>query len=126
MDMLHVIERAFLDELEKIAAVRPDIRKAMSVPQARSGKRSMRVATMLKKEKEGTLWKEAGEGSLGNLVSTAAGEPQDSTGRPARAPRTSSEVPSREDGRENVQTIFVGGKQLPPETTNQPSEHGNY
>lgn len=126
MDFLTILESAFLDELEKIAAVRPDVRKAMRVAQTRSGRRSMRASTLLRKEKEGTLWKEAGEGSLGNLVSTAAGEPPDATGSPARSPRTSSEVPSREDGRENVQTILVDGKQLPPATTNQPAEHGNY
>ena len=125
MDLLAIMESSFLDELEKIAAVRPDIRKAMTVPQSRSGRRPLSVSKMLAKEKDGTLWKE-GEGSIGNLVPTAAGEPVGSTDNPARPTRTSSEVPSREDGRENVQTIFVGGKQLPPETTNQPAEHGNY
>jgi hypothetical protein len=87
----------------------------------------MRASTLLRKEKEGTLWKEGGEGSMGNLVSTAAGEPPGMTGSPARSPRTTSEVPSREDGRENVQTVIVSdGKQLPSATTNQPAEHGNY
>ena len=46
---------SFLDELEKIAVSKG----RMAVPHTRVGKRSMRVDTMLKKEKEGTLFKKA-------------------------------------------------------------------
>jgi hypothetical protein len=45
---------AFLDELHKIAASRGRMR----VPQSRSGRRPMRVDTMLKKEKDGSLFKD--------------------------------------------------------------------
>lgn len=50
-----VMYASFLSELEKIAASH----NRMSVPQTRTGRRSMRVDTMLKKDKEGTLFKEA-------------------------------------------------------------------
>ncbi len=45
---------AFLDELQKIAASKGRMR----VSQSRSGRRSMRVDTMLRKEKEGSLFKD--------------------------------------------------------------------
>lgn len=44
---------AFLDELEKIAVSR----QRLSVAQARKGRRPMRVDTLLRKEKDGTLYK---------------------------------------------------------------------
>lgn len=44
---------ALFDELDKIAASR----QRMTVPQTRSGRRSMSVETMLKKDREGTLFK---------------------------------------------------------------------
>jgi hypothetical protein len=47
------LKGAFLDELEKIAVSR----HRMSVAQSRKGRRPMRVDTMLRKEKEGTLYK---------------------------------------------------------------------
>lgn len=50
-----VMYASFLAELEKIAASN----NRMSVPHTRTGRRSMRVDTMLKKDKEGTLFKEA-------------------------------------------------------------------
>lgn len=48
---------AFFDELVKIAASR----KRMTVPQSRKGRRPMRVDTMLRKEKDGSLYKKAGK-----------------------------------------------------------------
>lgn len=53
MDRDLVLEKAFFDELEKIAA---SFRR-MQVPKGRSGRRSMSVDTMLKKEKDGTLFR---------------------------------------------------------------------
>lgn len=47
---------AFLDELRKIAACKA----RMTVPQTRRDRRPMSVDTMLKKEKDGTLFKEGG------------------------------------------------------------------
>jgi hypothetical protein len=46
---------ALLDELSKIAAART----RMTVPQSRKGRRPMRVDTMLRKEKDGSLFKQA-------------------------------------------------------------------
>lgn len=45
---------AFLDELQKVAASKGRMR----VAQSRSGRRPMRVSTMLRKEKEGSLFKD--------------------------------------------------------------------
>lgn len=47
--------RSMTNELEKISASK----SRMTVPQSRSGRRSMRVDTMLRKEKEGSLYKQA-------------------------------------------------------------------
>lgn len=46
---------ALLDELQKIAAAKA----RMTVPQTRKGRRPMRVDTMLRKEKDGSLYKQA-------------------------------------------------------------------
>ncbi len=54
MDLEAVREKAFYDELEKIAA---SVRR-MQVPKGRSGRRSMSVDTLLRKEKDGTLFRE--------------------------------------------------------------------
>ena len=48
-----VLKGAFLDELEKVAVSR----HLMRVAQSRKGRRPMRVDTLLRKEKEGTLYK---------------------------------------------------------------------
>ena len=48
------IGAAFADEMLKISASR----KRMTVPQSRKGRRPMRVDTMLKKEKDGSLYKQ--------------------------------------------------------------------
>jgi len=57
--ILALQEAAFLDELEKIAICR----SRMTVAQSRKGRRPMHVDTLLKKEKEGTLYKKAGVGT---------------------------------------------------------------
>lgn len=55
-----VLRSAFLDELRKLAASK----NRLSVPKARSGRRSLSVQTLLKKDKDGTLFKKhAGEDS---------------------------------------------------------------
>ena len=56
MDREAVLEKAFYDELEKIAA---SVRR-MQVPKGRAGRRSMSVDTLLRKEKDGTLFREHG------------------------------------------------------------------
>lgn len=50
------VETAFLDELEKIAASF----KSLHVSKSRSGRRSMSVDTLLRKEKDGTLFRQHG------------------------------------------------------------------
>lgn len=54
MDYTSIMESAFLDELEKISAAKGKLRRASN---ARKGRRPLRVSTMLKKEKDGTLFK---------------------------------------------------------------------
>ena len=49
---------AFVDEMQKLAASKD----RMSIPKARSGRRSMSVETVLKKEKDGSLFKKTAEG----------------------------------------------------------------
>ncbi len=49
----------FFDEMQKISASKG----RLSVSKARSGRRSLSVSTLLKKDKEGTLFKKAGDGS---------------------------------------------------------------
>lgn len=51
---------ACCDELQKIAASKARMR----VAQTRSGRRPIRADTLLRKEKEGTLFKKAGERGL--------------------------------------------------------------
>lgn len=96
---------SFLDELQKLAASR----HRMAIPQTRSGRRSMRVDTMLKKDKEGTLFKESGlldvlkapipgtkdwfintgKGSLGSVASNIAKKPAVRMGSTTRGGITS-------------------------------------
>jgi predicted DNA-binding ribbon-helix-helix protein len=56
MERSEVLEKAFFDELEKISASF----KSMHVSKSRSGRRSMSVDTLLRKEKDGTLFKSQG------------------------------------------------------------------
>jgi hypothetical protein len=78
-------------DLEKVAASLA----GWSIPQTRSGRRSMSVMTMLKKDAEGTLRKTANW--LGTPQSnTGIGTPE--TGAEARSKRYPWEAPSREDG----------------------------
>lgn len=55
MKPLEAMHGAFLDELEKIAISKGLLR----IPQSRKGRRPMHVETLLKKEKDGTLFKES-------------------------------------------------------------------
>lgn len=56
MSVLAAYQRGFLEELEKIAA-KPvkESRRAWGTSSSRKGRRPMRVSTMLKKEKDGSL-----------------------------------------------------------------------
>jgi hypothetical protein len=114
---------AFLDELEKIAASSKLLRHGKS----RIGKRPMRVSTLLRKDKEGEIYKH-GEGSMGNVVPFSDEDAPGVTGRAAQAPKSPNDVPSREDGRENAGTKIpgTGRSVLAPAASNSPEEHGNY
>ena len=135
MDYAAVMESAFLDELEKISAAKGKLRRASN---ARKGRRPLRVSTMLKKEKDGTLFKytkQAGEGSGGNVVPYSNSDYQSSTGAsgptgsPARGqPGPNDIVTSREDGREAMSTKIPAFARisLAPAAVNEPAEHGNF
>lgn len=111
------IENAFFDELEKIAASF----KRLHVPKSRLGRRPMSVATLLRKEKDGTLFRKHGEAR----VSYEEGELDPSA---AKLRKKRGEIPSRddepvekrEDGRENVATTHGLGQ-----TYNNMSALGN-
>ena len=149
--LLEDMHSGFLDELEKIG-----IAAKLTGLKHRVGKRPLRVSTLLKKEKEGTLLKftreknakavtlpdgsgffigtvgkskkKMAEGSAGNVVPYANTDAQDSTGKPAQAPKASGEVPSREDGRDNQQIRIpgTGRNTFAPAASQDPAEHGNY
>ena len=75
---------AFADEVEKIAAALG----RWSVSKTRAGKRPLRVLTMLRKDREGSLLKHSG------VIDVLSGAPDPGAARP---PRRKGEVPSRED-----------------------------
>src|ERR1019366_124697 len=110
MGPLEVMQAAFIDELTKIA-VKGKFLRGLS---HRVGRRPMRVSTMLKREKDGELFKTtkaAGDGSIpysnsDPQTSTGANGP---TGTPATLPKVQGEVPSREDGREAAATKIPSG-----------------
>lgn len=122
MTYAEAIQAAFLDELEKIGSAR---RKFLDAVKSRAGRRPMRVATMLKKEKDGTLFKltkTSGEGSVGNIVPFSTYDPQNGELEgAAKRKLQQGEVPSREDGREQAAVKIPAGSQYtmaPAATTN--------
>lgn len=122
------LRAAFLDELEKIAASSRMLRHGKS----RKGRRPMRVSTLLKKEKDGEIYKLSknaqGEGSGGNVVPFSDENAPGVTGNAAKAPKSPNDVPSREDGRDNAGTKIPGTGRfvLAPAAANSPEEHGSY
>lgn len=118
------VRAAFLDELEKIAASSKLLRHG----KARVGRRPLRVATLLRKEKDGEIYKFSGDGSMGNVVPFSNEDAPGVTGRAAQAPKSPNDVPSREDGRENSGTKIPGTGRfvMAPAAANSPEEHGNY
>jgi hypothetical protein len=85
---LEVLRAAFVDELEKIAVSR----HRLSVAQSRKGRRPLRVDTLLRKEKDGTLYKTSQ--SYMPAQPFSAGLPDAAE---AKRPKKKGEVPSRED-----------------------------
>ncbi len=89
MSNLEDVQRvAFLDELEKIAVSKD----RMQVPQARAGRRPLSVDTLLKKEKDGTLYKHTGD------QSKIAGAVPPPGPNPAKGNKKKWELVSKEEG----------------------------
>jgi len=100
------------EELLKLSAAR----SRMTVPQSRSGRRPMRVDTMLQKEKDGTLYKKAGAmgttGSSDGAPSVVPYEDASQQGFPARSPVGKWEVASPDDGAQKVDRVDGRGEQV--------------
>ena len=97
MDLTARMLHACSDELLKLAAARA----RMTVPQSRIGRRPMRVDTMLRKEKDGTLYKQAGAMTSTGSSDGAPGvmpfeDPTSPSGR-ARLKKKRGEVASMDD-----------------------------
>lgn len=88
---------ACFDELEKIASAKG----MMHVPKGRAGRRSISVAKMLKKEKDGTLFKPSTHLSGNVKEAWSSSEVPFSVGpadpAEARGVKRKGEVPSKED-----------------------------
>lgn len=121
MSVLAPYAQGFLEELEKLAA-KPvkETRKGWLSPKSRKGSVPMRVSTLLKKEKDGTLggYKLASViGAMGKLGESTPSVPFVANESPNSAPRlrkpgdvpsrddTGGEHGKREDGRGNAATI---------------------
>lgn len=131
MDFEQISRAAFLDELEKIGVSRERLRV---VAPDRRGTRPISVDNFLKKEKDGTLYRETGsKNKVASYFDYAFGKQAgDWAGTPvavemgvldpnaARKPRRRGDVPSqddvnaidRTDGRENATTVHGPGQTL--------------
>jgi hypothetical protein len=124
VDPVGVLRSAFLDELEKIAVSR----HRLSVAQSRKGRRPMTVTTLLKKEKEGTLYKHGQFYAPAQPFSTGPADPAE-----ARRPKKKKgDVPSKEDGdvvhradqRDSATTVTgLGQSSTNIGAVNHPAEH---
>lgn len=111
MDTEKIIEAACLDELEKMGAAYGRLRIAKS----RSGRRSISVSNFLKKEKDGSLYKNTGNQNkiaqvepflAGQLTGAEARQPRKKGELPSRESQENQPVPKREDGRDNATTVM--------------------
>ncbi len=93
-DFSKIAGAAFFDELDKIAS-------KMNVPKSRIGRRSISVDKLLKKEKDGTLYKEAFVVGYEDTT-TGNSRPKKKGESPTRDDTAPS---SREDGRENATNV---------------------
>lgn len=117
MDYSSALESAFFDELEKIAASFRRLR----MPKSRIGRRSMSVATLLRKEKDGTLYRKHAEARVSfedPALDPGAARPRKKRGEVPS--RDDEPVEKREDGRDNVATTHGLGQ-----TYNNMSALGN-
>lgn len=110
MDTTAVSRAAFFDELEKIAISKA---RLLDVTKGRQGSRSISVDKLLEKDKDGTLYKKAGDWA-GAPVDVGVGVVDPAS---ARRPRKPGDVPTqddsnkvdREDSRENTTTTTGQG-----------------
>ena len=107
---------AMKETLLKMAAAK----HRFSVSQTRSGRRSMSVDTMLRKEKDGTLYKTAVVGADGGTGGSSVPFPDEGIrGTRLRPPRKKGEAPTRWDNAELVDRIDGRGQvytQVSPST----------
>ena len=118
---------AFADELEKIAI------SMRHMVKHRSGRRPMKVTTLLRKEKEGTLYKHAQYSEQSSLFYT---EDDPKTGKATATKKRKGEVPSREDVEQYPKSHARQDQRLGTDSrpiqmneagyVNQPAEHGNF
>lgn len=108
MDFSSYISTALFDELEKIAVSRTRLRLA----QSRKGRRPMRVDTLLRKEREGTLYRRSGnEHKIAQVEPFVAGLLTGGEVRPIKrkgdlpSREELTNTPKREDGRGNATTV---------------------
>jgi len=128
MSYSSAIYSAFFNELEKLAV------SSDRMVKQRIGRRPMAVETMLRKEKEGDLYKytKTGQSDQSSLFYS---ENDPKTGKPAMTRKKKGEVPSREgmdnypksEARQDQRLGTDKAIQLnEPAYANQPAEHGNY
>lgn len=115
MDYTAVTRAAFLDELTKIAVANA---RLDSTSKSRSGTRPISVDTLLKKEKDGTLYKKA-EDWAGAPVDVGVGVVDPAS---ARRPRRKGDVPTEDD---TNKVDRVDGRGEATTTTGQGSTFNN-
>jgi hypothetical protein len=106
VDYFAITRAALFDELQKIAVSN---NRLDATTKSRSGTRPISVDTLLKKDKEGTLYKESGDWAASPVeVSVGRSDPA-----AARRPRRKGDVPTqddtnvvdRSDGKDNTTTV---------------------
>lgn len=109
----------FVDELAKIASSHG----RMHVPKARTGRRPMTVDTLLKKDKDGTLFK--GADSAGSPQDVRAGATDEGA---APLPKHRGEVPGRPSmipDAEKTGSMFVQMSEAQPPAPRSPKKKGD-
>lgn len=129
MNFLESLAAILQPELEKEAAVKKEKRRPWNVANVRSGRRPMRVETMLKKEKDGTLHSKYAQ-FYGPIIPFTDSPDKGAAPRGKKNPDNipSAEdvgalAPKRTDGRANLVTEMAPGTTLNEvAATNQPQE----
>lgn len=129
MNFIESLAAILQPELEKEAEVKKEKRRPWNVANVRSGRRPMRVETMLKKEKDGTLRSKYAQ-FYGPIIPfsdvTDKGAAPRGKKNPDNIPSAEDMgalAPKREDGRANLVTEMAPGTHLyDVAATNQPQE----